>query len=92
MRFKRSSLLTKLLILVLVVYATVTLVSLQSQVTEKNAEAAKLESSIAATEQENQRLQQAIDALGTDEGVEDVARRKLGLVSEGEIVFYDVGN
>ena len=92
MRFKRSSLVTKLLILVLVVYATVTLVSLQSQVAEKNAEAAKLESSIAATEQDNQRLQQAIDALGTDEGVEEVARRKLGLVSEGEIVFYDVGN
>lgn len=92
MRFKRSSLLTKLLILVLVVYATVTLVSLQNQVTEKNAEAEALESSIAATEQENQRLQQAIDALGTDEGVEEVARRKLGLVAEGEIVFYDVGN
>lgn len=92
MRFKRSSLLTKVLILVLVVYATVTLVSLQSQVTEKNAEAEALESSIAATEQENQRLQQAIDALGTDEGVEEVARRKLGLVADGEIVFYDVGN
>ena len=92
MRFKRSSLLTKVLILVLVVYATVTLVSLQSQVTEKNAKAEALESSIAATEQENQRLQQAIDALGTDEGVEEVARRKLGLVAEGEIVFYDVGN
>lgn len=92
MRFKRSSLLTKLLILVLVVYATVTLVSLQNQVAEKNAEAEALESSIAATEQENQRLQQAVDALGTDEGVEEVARRKLGLVAEGEIVFYDVGN
>ena len=92
MRFKRASLLTKLLILVLVVYATVTLVSLQNQVAEKNAEAEALESSIAATEQENQRLQQAVDALGTDEGVEEVARRKLGLVAEGEIVFYDVGN
>lgn len=92
MRFKRSSLLTKLLILVLVVYATVTLVSLQSQVAEKNAEAGALESSIAATEQENQRLQKAIDALGTDEGVEEVARRKLGLVSSGEILFIDVGN
>ena len=92
MRFKRSSLLTKLLILVLVVYATVTLVSLQSQVAEKNAEADALESSIAATEQENQRLQKAIDALGTDEGVEEVARRKLGLVSSGEILFIDVGN
>lgn len=92
MRFKRSSLLTRLLILVLVVYATVTLVSLQNQVSDKNAEAAELENSIAAAQQENQRLQQAIDALDTDEGVEEVARRKLGLVAEGEIVFYDVGN
>lgn len=92
MRLKRSSLLTKLLILVLVVYATVTLVSLQSQVTKKNAEAQALQSSIEAARQENLRLQQAIDDLDTDEGVEAVARKKLGLVSKGEIVFYDVGN
>lgn len=92
MRFKRSSLLTKILILVLVVYATVTLVSLQSQVTEKEAEAQALQSSIEAAKQENLRLEQAIEALDTDEGVEDVARQKLGWVSEGEIVFYDMGN
>ena len=42
MRFKRSSLLTKILVLVLVVYATVTLVSLESQVAEMNAEAESL--------------------------------------------------
>ena len=92
MRFKRSSLLTKVLILVLVVYATVTLVSLQSQVTEMDAQAEALESSIAAAKQENLRLEQAIDALDTDEGVVDVARQKLGWVTEGEIVFYDMGN
>ena len=92
MRLKRSSLLTKLLILVVVGYATVTLVSLQSQVTKKNAEAQALQSSIEAARQENLRLQQAIDDLDTDEGVEAVARQKLGLVSKGEIVFYDVGN
>lgn len=92
MRLKRSSLLTKLLILVLIVYATVTLVSLQSQVTEKETEAQSLQTSIEAARQENLRLQQAIDNLDTDEGVEAVARQKLGLVSKGEIVFYDVGN
>ena len=92
MRFKRSSLLTKILILVLVVYATVTLVSLQSQVTEKEAEAQALQSDITAAKQENLRLEQAIDALGTDESVEDIARQKLGWASEGEIVFYDMGN
>ena len=92
MRFKRSSLLTKILILVLVVYATVTLVSLQSQVTEKEAEAQALQSDITAAKQENLRLEQAIDALDTDEGVADVAREKLGWVADGEIVFYDIGN
>ena len=92
MRFKRSSLLTKILILVLVVYATVTLVSLQSQVTEMDAQAEALESSIDAAKQENLRLEQAIEALDTDEGVVDVARQKLGWVTEGEIVFYDMGN
>lgn len=92
MRFKRSSLLTKILVLILVVYATVTLVSLEGQVAEKNAEAETLESSIEAAKQENLRLEQAIDTLDTDEGVIDAARNKLGLVSEGEIVFYDMGN
>ena len=66
MKLVKSSLLVKLVILILVVYATVTLVSLRKQITEKNA-------------------------LGTDAGVEAVARDKLGMVDEGDIVFYDVG-
>lgn len=92
MRFKRSSLLTKILILVLVVYATVTLVSLQNQVTIREAEAERLQAEIETARQENLRLEQAIETLDTDEGVEAVARQKLGLVSKGEIVYYDVGN
>lgn len=92
MRFKRSSLLTKILILVLVVYATVTLVSLQNQVTIREAEAERLQAEIETARQENLRLEQAIETLDTDEGVETVARQKLGLVSKGEIVYYDVGN
>ena len=92
MKFVRSSLLVKLVILILVVYATVTLVSLRSQVTQKNSEAAALTGSITAVEQENGRLQEAIDNLDTDAGIEDAAREKLGMVSEGEIIFKDVGN
>ncbi len=92
MQFKRSSWLTKILLLVLVAYATVTLVSLQSQVMQKNAEAAQLEESIAAAKQENLRLEQTINSLETDEGVKAVARQKLGWVSENEIVFIDMGN
>ena len=92
MKFVRSSLLVKLVLLILVVYATVTLVSLRKQITEKNSEAAALTGSITAVEQENGRLQEAIDNLDTDAGIEDAAREKLGMVSEGEIIFKDVGN
>lgn len=91
MKLVKSSLLVKLVILILVVYATVTLVSLRKQITEKNEQEAILNSSIAATQQENNRIQDSIDTLGTDAGVEAVARDKLGMVDEGDIVFYDVG-
>ena len=57
MKFVKSSLLVKLVILILVVYATVTLVSLRKQITEKNEQEAILNSSIAATQQENNRIQ-----------------------------------
>lgn len=89
MKFVKSSLLVKLLILILVVYATITLVNLRAQISEKNAEAASLTSSITAVEQENGRLQDAFDALGTDESIASIAQEKLDMVHEGEIVFQD---
>ena len=92
MKFVKSSLLVKLVILILVVYATVTQVRLRSQINEKDAEVKGLTSSIASTQQENDRLQSSIDALDTPEGLEQVARDQLGMVSEVEIVFEDVGD
>ena len=92
MKLVKSSLLVKLEILILVVYATVTLVRLRSRINEKDAEVKGLTSSIASTQQENDRLQSSIDALDTPEGLEQVARDQLGMVSEGEIVFEDVGD
>ena len=79
MKLIKSSLLVKLVILILVVYATVTLVKLQSRISDKKAEADALTSSITTAEQENGRLQDAIDKLDTPEGVENVARDKLDI-------------
>lgn len=92
MKFVKSSLLVKVILLVIVVYATVTLVSLRRQITAKEAQAAQLTSSITTAEQENNRLSDAIENADTDEGIEAIAREKLGMVGEGEIVFEDVGN
>lgn len=92
MKFKKSSLLVKLVILILLVYSTVTLVSLQNQLQDKKAEAAQLTAEAQQLQQDNLDLQERIDNLSTDEGIEEVARNKLGLVRDGEIVFYDNGD
>ena len=91
-KFKKSSLLTKIVIMVLLVYAMVVLVGLQRQLSQKQAERAALETQLTEQQQANAALHANIDAIDTDEGVEAVAREKLGLVSEGEITFYDAGN
>ena len=89
MKFVRSSLLVKLVILIVVVYAVVTLVSLRNQIADKNAEAAALTSSITAVEQKNGKLEEAIATADSDEAI---ARDKLGMVTDGEVVFHDVGD
>lgn len=92
MKFKRSSLMTKIIVVIPAVAATVTLVSLQTQLEEKQESIAALTAQVEVASQENQRLQAAIDEAGTDAGVMDIARDKLGLVSDGEIIFYDIGS
>lgn len=91
MKFKKTSLLVKLVILIVIVYSTFTLVSLQNQLQDKKAEATQLAEEAQQLQQENLDLQESIDNLSTEEGIEEVARNKLGLVEDGEIVFYDNG-
>ena len=89
MRLKKTSLWTKLLILVLVVYAVVSLVSLQDRVTAANAEVAELEQQVLYAEQEKALMEQELEELGSDRSVMKIARARLGMVEVGEIVFYD---
>ena len=89
MKFKKTRLLTKLLLLAVAAYAVVTLVSLRTQILQKQKQAAALEQQVAAAQQEQLELQEDIDKIGTKEGVIKVARERLGMVEDGEIVFYD---
>lgn len=91
-KFEKSSWLVKIIVAIVFVYALVTLVYLQRQITEKQREREALEIEITETQQENANLKENIDMLDTDEGKKAVAREKLGLVSEGEVTFYDIGN
>ena len=91
MKLRKSSLLTKIIILALIAYATITLISLNSQTTEVKAESAALREQITSVTEQNMQLQDQIANINTIAGVEEAARTKLGLKGDGEIVFYDIG-
>ena len=90
-KFRISSLLTKVVVLLVVVSATVILVSQRSQIRSNQAQCQELAGQAAELQQENQNLQTGIDGLDSDDSVKKIARDKLGLVGNGEIIFSDVG-
>lgn len=92
MRLRKSSLITKLLILALMVYAAATIMTLQPQISELNAKKDALSAQVADAQQANLELQEDIAAMDTDEAVIEIARERLNLVEDGEMVFIDSGN
>ena len=90
-KFRRSSLLTKVVVLLVVVSATVILVSQRNQIRTNQEQYQELVNQASALQQENQSLQADIEGLDSDESVKKIARDKLGLVGNGEIIFSDVG-
>jgi len=90
MKFKRTSLITKIVILAVIVYAGITLVTLKVQVAKARENRGQLQSQVDTVLQNNTELQYEIDH-STDPGtIEDIARDKLGLVKPGEKIFYDI--
>ncbi len=92
MRLRKSALITKLVLLALAIFAVALIVKLRGQIDEMTARRDALAQQVAAAEQKNTALRQDIDLLGTDDSVRKIARERLNLVSDGEIVFVDVGN
>jgi cell division protein FtsB len=88
-RFKKTSFWTKLLLLIVVIYAVVTLVDLQDRISSANAEIAALEEQVLYAEQENALVEQELADFGSDRSITKLARSRLGMVEVGEIVFYD---
>ena len=92
MQIKRTSLITKLLIIVVAAYAVITLVGLQSKIRADKAEIAARQQEKTWTEQRSEALDKEIEELGSDKSIERIARQKLGMVYEGEVTFYDIDN
>ena len=85
--YQRSSTLTKVLVLVAVVLSTVTLLGLRSVILEIKAQNAALLDQAARLEQENEKLEQKIDSLGSLDSVIEIARDELGLEDPDTVVL-----
>ncbi len=89
MRLCKSSLITKLVILAVMIYAIVTIVTLQPKINALKSEQAALSDEISVLQQSNLELLEDIEKLGTDESVLKIARERLNLVSDGEMIYID---
>ena len=92
MKLIRSSLIMKIVILALIVYAAISLSNTRGRITRAEADRSLLRARVEAARQENAELQYDIDHAGDPETIASIARAKLGLVMPGEKIFYDVSN
>jgi len=86
-KLKRSGILTKVIVIILVAYAVITLLRLRDRIDEGNRQRALLEDQADELELENADIQYAIDHSDDDSVKEQIARDELGLVKQGETVY-----
>lgn len=86
-RHKRSVLAISSVILLLLVMVSINGITLRAKEKSYVAQETELKKQIKEEKNRASRIDELEDYVGTDEYVEDVAREKLGLVHEDEIIF-----
>ncbi len=92
MKWKKTSFVLIFIVLAVIVYAAVNMASAQSRLREMEREEVNLQEEIEIQKQVNVQLQEDTEALGEETQIKAIAREKLGLIENGAVLFYDVGN
>ena len=88
LKTKKAGLVTKIVVVLLLVYVATALWSLNSRIAQAKAEVATLTDQVQAQTQQNTDLKDAIDNSADSDHRKDIAREKLGLLEPGEKVFH----
>lgn len=86
-KFRRGSTLLKLAVLAVIVLSTVALLSIHSAKNSAITRAEDLRGQAQQLEQDNSRLKQYIQQLGTVQGIIRIAQEELGLVQPDAVIF-----
>ena len=90
MRFRRPNLWVSLVILALLLYAGISLVRTQAQITAAKQENQELQAEADALQSENDALRYAVEHADDPEVLADAVRDKLGLVkSEDKVLVVE---
>ncbi len=92
MKSRKTGILTKLIVMIIMIYTVVTLVGLNSKIAAAEAQKARLEQEVSNIEARNAELEHSIKNSNDPETIQKIAREKLGLVKPGEIIFYGTNN
>ena len=87
MRLKRTGILTKIIILILIIYAVTSLVKLTARIDSAEKKNAELQQAAANITAEIDDMQHAIDNKDDESVLREIARM-LGLIDPDEEVFY----
>lgn len=91
MKFKRAGFLTKIVVLILLIYMATTLLNLRGRIRSAEAQRDTLTQQVADQKLENQELADAVENSDDPEMLEKVAREH-GYAKKDEIIIYDVAN
>lgn len=91
MQLKQAGFLTKIVILVLLIYMATSLLDLSAQIQETQQLRDDLARQVSSQQIENQKLTDAIENRDDPAMMEQVAREK-GYVKRGEVLYIDVAN
>lgn len=87
---KRTHCIAGVVLTALIVYATLSLTAVMSDLNEAKAATAELKAQLAQAQEENARLEADMGSLDSDKTLEKLARERLGLVRADEVVFVDM--
>lgn len=85
--YRRSTKLTKTAVCLAIALSTVTLLVLHAVTLNAQAQADALKQQAQQLEQENNRLEDKIEDLGSIDSVEDIAKEELGLVNPDTVII-----
>ena len=91
MNFKRTGFLSKIVVLVLLIYMALSVLDLRGKIQDVQAQRDVLSRQVTDQRLENQKLADAIANSDDPEMLEQVARDR-GYVQENETLFIDVAN